>query len=51
MYFYKIRNALVHVDHHHLISTRNLSTTQMLTSLERYISGIRFQEQYRLAQA
>ena len=24
MYFYKIRNALVHVDHHHLISTRNL---------------------------
>ena len=25
MYFYKIRNALVHVDHHHLISTRNLN--------------------------
>ena len=25
MYFYKIRNDLVHVDHHHLISTRNLN--------------------------
>ena len=25
MYFYKIRNALVHVDHLHLISTRNLN--------------------------
>ena len=25
MYFYKIRNALVHVDHHHLISTRKLN--------------------------
>ena len=23
MYFYKIRNVLVHVDHHHLIPTRN----------------------------
>ena len=57
MYFYKIRNALVHVDHHHLISTRNLnyliphSNTQILTSLEQYISGIRFQARYRLAQA
>ena len=55
-----IRNALVHVDHHHLISTRNLnyliphsklSITQILTSLEQYVSGIRFQAQYRLAQA
>ena len=25
MYFYKIWNALVHVDHHHLIPTRNLN--------------------------
>ena len=25
MYFYKIRNVLVHVDHHHLITTRNLN--------------------------
>ena len=25
MYFYKIRNVLVHVDHHHLIPTRNLN--------------------------
>ena len=25
MYFYKIRNVLVHVDHHHLILTRNLN--------------------------
>ena len=25
MYFYKIQNALVHVDHHHLIPTRNLT--------------------------
>ena len=25
IYFYKIRSALVHVDHHHLIPTRNLN--------------------------
>ncbi len=62
MYFYKIRNVLVHVDHHHLISTMNLdyliplptltpSTTQIITSLEQYDSGIRFQAPYKLAQA
>ena len=50
MYFYKIQNALVHVDHHHLIPTRKLNYL-ILTSLEQYVSGIRFQTQYSLAQA
>ena len=60
VYLSETIDPYIHVDHHHLIPTRNLnyliphSNTQYQSNSyfpEQYVSGIRFQAQYRRAQA